>query len=256
MENLSQKFSEYYEYFFDIRKRLYSIAIVFFLFFIVGFFEAGNILRLIIGLFGLQNASIVTTSPFQFLSLATTIGMYFGLLVCSPLVLYHVYDFLKDGLTAKEKKLFFVLLPIGLALFVCGFSYCFTILYFYLKSVSTVNLAFGLKNVWDISTFLSQIIVASVCLGLVFQFPIILTFLIRVGLVRVEYLREKRIYAISAIFIFVGFLPPPDIFSTFLEAIPLVLLYQLALWANSPVFLKQPHKLHIGQTESDYGGIT
>jgi len=232
MGNLSQKFSDYYVYFDDIRKRVFSLAIVFFIFFIAGFFEAGNILRQIINVFGLKDVSIVTTSPFQFLSLATTIGLYTGLLFCAPLLVYHIYDFLKDGLTRGEKKLFFILLPVGLILFLVGFAYCFAILYFYLNSVSSLNLAFGLKNIWDVSSFLSQIFLASVCLGLVFEFPIVLTFLVKIGLIKAEYLHKNRVYFIAAIFIFVGFLPPPDIFSTILEALPLVVLYQLTLWVN------------------------
>jgi sec-independent protein translocase protein TatC len=187
----------------------------------------------IINIFKLSDVSIVTTSPFQFLDLATKVGLYSGLLFCLPLFLYHTYDFLKDGLNKNEKKLFFILTPISFALFAFGFAYSFTILYFYLNSVSALNLTFGIKNIWDISSFLSQVIIASSLLGLVFQFPIILTFLIRIGLVSVDFLREKRMYAIAGIFIFVGFLPPPDIFSTFIQASPLVLMYQMTIWANA-----------------------
>jgi len=238
MEQFEQKFSVYFDYIENIRKRVFSLAIVFFASFVVGFFESGNILRCIIGAFRLEDAFIVTTSPFQFLDLATKIGMYTGLLVCAPLVIYHLYDFLKDGLNKKERKLFYVLLPIGLALFAAGFAYCFAILYFYLNSVSAINLSFGIKNVWDVSSFLSQVILASVCLGLVFQFPIVLSFMMRTGLVKVSYLREKRIYAFAVILIFVGFLPPPDVFSTILEALPLIVLYQLTIWANSGYFIR------------------
>lgn len=233
MDKYNHKFSDYYDYFDNIRKKVYSLAVVFFAFFVVGFFQAGHILKTIISLFKLEDAAIVTTSPFQFLDVATKVGLFAGLIACLPLLLYHTYDFLKDGLTRREKKLFFILLPIGFVLFATGSAYSFTILYFYLNSVSAINLAFGIKNVWDISSFLSQIIIASGFLGLVFEFPIALTFLIRVGLVDVRYLREKRIYAIALIFIFVGFLPPPDIFSTFIQALPLVVIYQMTIWANS-----------------------
>jgi sec-independent protein translocase protein TatC len=233
METFQEKFSGYYEYFENLRKRVYSLAIVFAIFFVAGFFEAGNILRAIMNIFHLGNVAIVTTSPFQFLDLATKVGLYTGLIFCLPLLLYHTYDFLKDGLVKKEKKLFFVLLPISFGLFALGFAYSFIILYFYLNSVASINLAFGIQNVWDISSFMSQIILASTMLGLVFQFPIILTFLIRIGLLRVEALREKRLYAIAGIFVFVGFLPPPDIFSTIIQALPLVVIYQLTIWANA-----------------------
>jgi len=242
METFHEKFSGYYEYFDLIRKKLYSVAVVFAVFFVAGFFEAGHILKAIVGFFHLGLATIVTTSPFQFLDLATKIGLYTGLIFCLPLVLYHTYDFLKDGLNGKEKKLFFILLPVSFALFIVGFSYSLVILYFYLNSVSTINVAFGIQNMWDISSFLSQIILASTCLGLVFQFPIVLTFLIRIGLVDVVTLREKRFYAIAGIFIFVGFLPPPDIFSTFIQALPLVAIYQITLWANSGYSTKKKNE--------------
>jgi sec-independent protein translocase protein TatC len=233
METFYEKFSGYYDYFDNLRKRLYSLAIVFGVFFVVGFLEAGHIVRAIVDIFRLTDVSIVTTSPFQFLSLATNVGLYTGLIFMAPVLLYHTYDFLKDGLTSKEKKMFFVLLPIGFALFAVGFIYSFIILYFYLNSVSAINLDFGIKNMWDISSFLSQIIIASTLLGFVFEFPIILTFLIRIGMLDARALREKRLYAIAGIFIFVGFLPPPDIFSTIIQALPLIGLYQLTIWANA-----------------------
>ncbi len=235
MEKFTQKFAVYFDYFENIRKRVFSLAVVFFVFFVVGFFQAGNILRMIINVFNLKDATIVTSSPFQFLDLATKVGVYTGLIVCLPLLIFFMYNFWKDGLNKKEKKLFFILLPISFLLFASGFAYCSIILYFYLNSISAINLAFGIKNVWDISSFLSQIILASVSIGLAFQFPIVLTFLIRIGLVKVDYLREKRFFAIAAIFIFVGFLPPPDIFSTILEAFPLIVLYQITIWANFSV---------------------
>ncbi|MEI8248889.1 MAG: twin-arginine translocase subunit TatC [Candidatus Taylorbacteria bacterium] len=233
METFKEKFSGYSEYFEHMRKKLFSTAIFFAVSFVCGFFEAGNILKGIISIFNLGDVSIVTTSPFQFLDLSTKVGLYSGIIVCIPVVIYHIYDFIKDGLNKDEKKLFFILLPSGFTLFLIGFSYCVGILFFYLNSISTINLAFGIKNVWDISSFMSQIIIASLCLGLFFQFPIVLTFLIRMGLLSVDFLRDKRFYAIAMIFIFVGFLPPPDIFSTLIEALPLVLLYQLTIWINS-----------------------
>lgn len=244
MEKFNQKFSNYYDYFENIRKRILSLAIIFAIFFVIGFLEAGQILKTIIHIFHLQNATIVTTSPFQFLDLATKIGLYTGMIVCLPILIYHAYDFLKDGLTRKEKKLFFILLPISIFLFVLGFTYSFTILYFYLNSVSSINMAFGLTNVWDISSFMAQIIIASTFLGLVFEFPIILTFLIRIGLVKVEYLRKNRRYAIAGMFIFVGFLPPPDVFSTIVQALPLVIIYQMTIWANSAYGISSESQTH------------
>jgi sec-independent protein translocase protein TatC len=115
------------------------------------------------------------------------------------------------------------------------------ILFFYLNSISALNLSFGLKNVWDISSFLSQTIIASTFLGIVFQFPLVLTFLIRIGVVSIDFFRQKRRIAYASMFIFVGFLPPPDIFSTVLQAVPLILIYEITIWVNSVSMIALEH---------------
>jgi len=233
IEILKQKFSEYSQYLDDIRKRIFALIICFFIFFAVGFFAADRILALIIKITAVQGVTIATTSPFQLLNLMMSVGALVALIFCVPFAFYLLYDFLKDGLNKKEKRYFFILLPVSLLLFLVGFAYGSVILYFYLDIIANVNIHLGVKNFWDISSFLSQMIITSIFLGLVFQFPIVLTFLIRVGLVDAEYLRKKRYWAFAIIFIFVGFLPPPDIFSTIFEAAPLVLMYEATIVVNS-----------------------
>jgi len=233
MENFYQKLAPYAVYFEVIRKKIVNIAIVFLIFFVFGFMETGNIIKLIIRAFKLDRVSIVTTSPFQFLDLSTKIGISVGLIAILPILFFIAYNFLKDGLTKKEKRWFFIFLITGLLLFIVGFIYSFGLLYFYLNSISRIGLVFGIDNIWDVSSFLSQIIIASVFFGLVFEFPIFLTLLIRLNIFNVKYLREKRRYAIAFIFIFVGFLPPPDILSTIIQAVPLVLMYEVTILINS-----------------------
>jgi len=238
MENFFQKLAPYSVYFDIIRKKILTLGIIFFIFFIAGFLETGNIIRIIVRSFHLNHVAIVTTSPFQFLDLSTKIGTCVALIALFPFLFFYVYNFIKDGLTKREKRWFFFFLIIGFILFFVGFAYSFGLLYFYLNSISKLGAFFGMNNVWDVSSFLSQIIIASAVFGLVFEFPIILTLLIRLNVFSVKYLRDKRRYAIAFIFIFVGFLPPPDILSTIIEAVPLIFLYEITIFLNS--FFK-PH---------------
>ena len=234
MENLQTKLAAYTPYFEAIRKKLISLAIVFGVFFILGFIETGSVIKLVLGVFKLHNVTVVTTSPFQLLNLSTTIAMISGSTAFFLVLIYHSYRFMRDGLRKKERKLFFFLVTSGIFLFILGVLYGFGVLYVYLESVAHINLDLGVQNVWDITTFLSQMILTSIFLGFVFQFPILLTFFIRIGMLRADYLRRKRKIAFIVIFLFVGFLPPPDIFSTFIEAFPLIVLYELAIRVNTP----------------------
>ena len=65
--------------------------------------------------------------------------------------------------------------------------------------------------------------------GLIFQFPIILIGLINLNIVSVSFLKKKRIYIILIAFILAAILTPPDGFSLFLLALPLILLFELTL---------------------------
>jgi sec-independent protein translocase protein TatC len=235
MEGFTKNFSDYYQYLDDIRRRLYSLVMVFIAFFFVGFFNSGQILKLIIRVFKLDNADIVMTSPFQFLDLAMSIGIYTALIICTPLFIYHVYGFLKDGLNEDEKKFFFILLPISLVLFLVGFVYSFAILYFTLDSIAAYSVSLGIKNLWDVSRFLLQIILTSALLGLIFQFPLVLTFLTKTGVITAQFLREKRRHAIVLMFVLTSLLPPTDGASLVIMVLPLIAIYEITIGVNSRV---------------------
>ena len=249
MKGMRKKISEYYPFLEDIRRRLHSLVIAFVIFFFVGFFNSGQILKLIVRVFKVENANIVTTSPFQFFDLAMSVGIYTGLILCTPVFLYHVYGFLKDGLNHNEKKFFFLLLPLSGILFCTGFLYSFSILYFTLNSIATFNISLGIQNLWDISKFLLQIIATSALLGLVFQFPLILTFFIKMGMVDTQFLKGKRRHAVALMFILTALLPPTDGLSLLVMVLPLVIIYEGTIQISS--FLeKKTRKMAIAETQA------
>lgn len=233
MEIINEKYSEYYYYLDDIWKIIHNLVIVFIAFFLVGFFASGTIFKLIIKAFNLQSATIVATSPFQFLDLAMTTGIYLGFAVCLPVFFYQMYKFMRGGLNHSEKNLFFVLVPIGLMLFIGGFLYGIVVLYFSLDSIASINLTLGIQNFWDISNFLSQVILTSTLLGIIFQFPIILTFLLKKRMFNVNFLKEKRRHAVVILLIITSLLPPTDGLSLVVMVLPLIIIYEAMILINS-----------------------
>jgi sec-independent protein translocase protein TatC len=117
--------------------------------------------------------------------------------------------------------------------------YSSTMLYYAVKFIADMNASFGVANYWDIGRYISQVIMASVFFGIVFEFPIVLTFLIRMGILKLDYLKRNRKYAIIAIFLFVGLLPPPEVITTFIQAFPLILLYEITIFFNTIIYRKK-----------------
>lgn len=230
IKNFIAKFTPYIE---DIRKRLYSTSILFALFFVVGFLGTSNILRFILKFFNFNNVVIATTSPFQFADLSINIGLFTAFVVVCPVISYHIVMFLRPALTKKERGMLFLIIPITAILFFSGFMYGFLILYYALVILAKINTSIGIQNIWDIGTFLSQIVLTSTLLGVLFQFPVIFSFIIQIGVVNVQYLRSKRRLAMSIIFIFTALLPPTDGLSLIAMALPLILLYEATIFVNS-----------------------
>ncbi len=224
------KFTPYLD---DIRGRLYRLAIFFVVIFVAGFLSTRSILKFTLSFFDIQNVTIATTSPFQFADLSINIGLFMAFVICCPILVYNIYMFLRPALTGKERLIFLSLIPLTIILFIFGFLYGFFIMYYALILLAQINDFIGIQNIWDIGMFLSQIVSTALLLGILFQFPIIFTFIIRSGLVSVESLREKRRISVLIIFIFTSLLPPTDGLSLIAMALPLILLYEFTIYANS-----------------------
>lgn len=95
-----------------------------------------------------------------------------------------------------------------------------------------LNASLGLTNIWDVNKFLSQIVVTSALLGLLFQFPLLLTFLIKTNILDRQFLKDNRRWAVLVIFIFVALLPPTDGISLIMTALPLMAIYELTIIIN------------------------
>jgi len=232
VENFQQSLSKYGVYFEELRKRLFSLTKIFVIIFALGFFTTSPVIKYMIAHLNIDGVTIVTSSPFQLIELAMSIGFLFACIITIPIFIYHLYSFLKPGLLPNERRLFILSLPFSLLLFIFGFFYGVGMLYYGIKLIAKLNVSLGVANYWDITTFISQIVLTSSLLGILFIFPIVIRFLIRLGILSIQFLKSKRKHAIVVIFIFVSLLPPTDGLSLILMALPLLLIFELTILFN------------------------
>jgi len=231
-DNIQNGFTKYSSYLEELRSIIFFLTKIFILVFFVGFFSASPLIKFIMNHINIQNVTIVTTSPFQLIELAMSFGFFFSCIVIIPIFIYRFYIFLKPGLLPKERKSFIFSLPLALLLFSVGFIYGGGMLYYGVKLIAKVNIGLGVANYWDISTFISQIVLTASLLGLLFIFPLIISFLIKIRVLSVQFLKSKRKHAIVIIFIIVSLLPPTDGLSLILMAVPLLLIFELTILVN------------------------
>ena len=157
------------------------------------------------------------------------VALIFGLLVAAPVILYQFWVFVAPGLYKNEKKLFFPILFLSSFFFIGGalFGYfiVFPIGFKFLLTVTPSDIIPRL-SMREYLSFSSKLLVA---FGLVFELPLILTLMAKLGIVTADFLKKNRKYALLLFFIGSAILTPPDVITQVMMAFPMMLLYEISI---------------------------
>jgi sec-independent protein translocase protein TatC len=173
--------------------------------------------------------SLIFTSVAEAFFTYMKVAFIAGIILTSPFVLFQVWAFVAPGLYRHEKRYVIPFVAAGSFFFLLG------ILFAYFVAIP-VGFKFLLGYATDfikpmpsMKEYLSFSIKFLLAFGLVFQFPVVLVLLARIGIVDAKTMARHRKYAILLIFIFAAVMTPPDIISQLLMAIPLMGLYELSI---------------------------
>ena len=152
-----------------------------------------------------------------------------GLIVALPYIVFELFQFLKPGLTEKEKKYSNGMMLFTVLFFLLGVSFS----YFMVLPLS-VNFMyyfqpFDAENQWTIMTYINMFVQSTLAMGVVFLMPIIVYFLAKIGLITPEFLKKYRKHAFIVILTIAAIITPADMLSMVIAAIPLLLLYELSV---------------------------
>ena len=160
------------------------------------------------------------------------LALYGGFILAWPYLLYQFVMFLKPALTHKEKGYFYTLLPGALILFIAGIMFGYFVLlppalnFLYYSFPSYVG--GDIEPIWTVDNYTSVVSRLLFWLGVVFQIPILMYFLARIGIISPGWIRRKWRYAIVIAFIIGGVITPTfDPINQSLVAGPIILLYGL-----------------------------
>jgi len=159
----------------------------------------------------------------------------------APFIIYFVGQFVSPALSKKEMRM---VLPTGfsaMVLFLLGSAFSFFFLVPSTLKVSVeINELFGFVMRWTPDSYYSLLSWLTIGVGLSFEFPLLIVLLVYMGILRVATLRHYRKHAIVAIFIIAAIVTPtPDPFTQTMFALPLWVLYEIAIIAGARIEKKR-----------------
>jgi sec-independent protein translocase protein TatC len=228
----------------ELRTRLiYSIA-AFLVCFCGAYYFAGPIFEFLV--LPLQHVfankpeahRLIFTAPTEAFFTYVKVAFFTAAFVAFPIIASQVWAFVAPGLYKHERSAFLPFLVATPVMFLTGASLLyFLILPMALKFFTSFEIPAGegvlpIQLEAKMSEYLSLVMTLVLAFGISFELPVLLTLLVKVGILSADALAAKRRYAIVGIVAFAGLVTPPDVFSQLSLAVPMYLLYESTIFIS------------------------
>ncbi|MBN2516950.1 MAG: twin-arginine translocase subunit TatC [Deltaproteobacteria bacterium] len=217
----------------ELRGRLIRIFIAIGILFVVCYFfkeKLFEVLTIPLVVSMPDNSTMIFTSLPEAFFTYLKVSFFAAIFLASPYILYQIWKFISPGLYESEKKYVFPFVFFSTIFFVGGSLFAYFVVFpFGFKFF----LAFGtelIRPMLSIKEFLSFSFKLLLAFGIIFELPILMFFLSRVGLINSKTLITNRKYAILVVFIVAALFTPPDVVTQVLMALPLMFLYEASVW--------------------------
>lgn len=221
------------EHFSELRRRLLWCAFIFLIAFIFGWCVSPWCQEfLTLPLLNVWNGHLLYNGITDGLMIQLSLATVVAIIVSIPVLLWHVWAFIKPGLHKNEKQFIWPLLVASPILFLIGAGFAFYVLFpfvfgFFIDLNQSAPVpAVILPAMRDYLSFAIRLLKV---FGIAFQLPIVMIFLNKIGVLSRTRVVAMRRYAIIFIVIVAAILTPPDVVSQILLAVPMWLLFELSV---------------------------
>lgn len=171
-------------------------------------------------------------------------AIYAGMIIAFPYIIYQLWSFISPGLKPNERQHSRGFIIVTSLLFFTGvlFGY-YVVTPLSINFLGTYSVSSEITNEIDLGSYISLVRSSSLASGFVFELPIIMYFLTKIGVVTPQILKKYRKYALVTILILSAVITPPDIASQVIVAIPILILYQVSIYISAVVVRNQKRNL-------------
>ncbi|WP_405251907.1 twin-arginine translocase subunit TatC [Dokdonia sp. Asnod3-C12] len=167
-----------------------------------------------------------------------------GVVIGFPYILYEFWKFISPGLYENERRSSKGFIVVASFLFFLGaaFGY-FVVAPLSINFLATFKISDAVQNEFDIDSFIGLVRASVLASGLIFELPIIMYFLTKIGLVTPEFLKKNRKYALVIVLILAAIITPPDISTQVIVAVPIIILYEVSIFISRGVIRREKRRL-------------
>jgi twin arginine-targeting protein translocase tatC len=159
-----------------------------------------------------------------------TVSCILAVLLASPYILFELFKFISPALYEREKKYSYIVAGIIYFLFILGLLMSYFVLFpISFQFLATYQVDEEIANTITLDSYISTFTALTFLMGIVFQLPIIVFVLGKMGLVNAPMLKQYRSYAFVIIMVIAAIITPPDIFTLILVTLPIYGLYEVSI---------------------------
>ena len=225
-------------HFSELRNRLIRCVIAVLITTILSFVFAKQIFYILI--LPAEGINLIYIGMTEMVGTYMKVSLASGVILAMPYLVYQLIMFISPALTHKEKRYVYLVLPWIALMFVAGVIFSYFIL---VPPATRFLITFGSDIATPqikIGSYISVVTRLLLAVGLVFEMPVITTFLSRLGIITPKWLSDKRKPAIICAFILAAIITPTfDPINQSLVAIPLIILYEMSIWL-AKLFQRKP----------------
>lgn len=227
-----------------LRSSLIRMAVVIVLFGIVAFVLKEQLFSVVLAprssdfityrLFGVEDFSIhlMNTGLTEQFMIHMRTAIYAGLLVASPYILYELFRFVSPGLYANERRYALWIVGAAYLMFLVGTLVNYFVVFpFTVRFLGTYQVSPDVANMLTLQSYVDTLLGMSLVMGVVFELPVVCGLMGKMGLINEQLMSTYRRHAVVAILIVAAIITPTtDVFTLFVVALPIYLLYELSIF--------------------------